>query len=79
MKRKADAYPPGSRHIIKYDPHDPNDIRFTAGYTAGFFFLPLIFGGLGVVFAGAGVPLWLAGRRRRRVDDMMETSRSSTF
>ncbi len=67
MERRAGAYPEGSRHHIRYNPEDPREIRYSAGYTAGFFFLPLIFGGLGLVFTGIAAPMlvvWLRGRRR---------------
>jgi hypothetical protein len=63
MKRKVDAYPPGSRHAIRYNPADANDIRFNAGYNLGFFFVPLLLGGMGIVFTGFGVlVLWLPRR-----------------
>jgi hypothetical protein len=65
MKRKADSYPPGSRHVIQYNPEDPNDIRFNAGYNFGFFFLPLLLGGMGIVFSGFGVGFLYASRRER--------------
>jgi hypothetical protein len=55
MKRKADAFPPGSHHVLRYNPSDPNDVRFNAGYNLGFFFLPLIMVTMGVVFTGIGV------------------------
>ena len=55
MKRKADAFSPGSRHALRYDPNDPNDVRFNTGYNLGFFFLPLLMGGMGIVFSGIAV------------------------
>jgi len=68
MKRKADAFPPGSVHTIKYNPADPNDVRHTAGYTFGFFFLPVLFGGMGLVFGGIGtVLLKVSGRAKVRL------------
>ncbi len=67
MKNRVDAFPPGTRHRIKYNPGDPGDIRFTAGYNFGFFFLPTIFGGLGLLFTGIGLPLWWAGQPRNMV------------
>lgn len=62
MKRLADSYAPGTRHVIKYNPSDPNDIRFNAGYNFGFFFLPLLLGGMGLVFGGIGTGLLIASR-----------------
>jgi len=66
MKRQADAYPPGTRHRVRYNPADPNDIRYNAGYTFGFFFLPVLLGGMGIVFGGLGV-LFLYLSRSERV------------
>jgi hypothetical protein len=61
MKEKADEYSPGTRHSILYNPSDPADVRFDAGYNLGFFFLPAILGGMGLVFAGLGVVfLWVS-------------------
>ena len=60
MKRMADRFAPGTRHPIRYNPADPNDIRMNAGYTFGFFFLPTLFAGLGVLFSGLGITLLLA-------------------
>lgn len=62
MKRMADTYAPGTRHTIRYNPADPNDVRFNAGYNFGFFFLPVVFGGMGVVFTGVGIGLLAASR-----------------
>jgi hypothetical protein len=55
MKRNADAFPPGSVRRILYNPSDPNDITFSAGYTFGFFFLPVLFTGMGLLFAVMGL------------------------
>ncbi len=62
MKHKVDFYAPGTRHAIRYNPADANDIRFDVGYSLGFFLLPFIFGILGLVFGGAGAGLLLAWR-----------------
>ena len=65
MKRRADAFPPGSLRQIRYNPENPNDVRHTAGYTWGFFFGPLIFGCMGLLFAILGtVFLKVSGRMR---------------
>lgn len=63
MKHKVDAYAPGTHHLIRYNPVDPNDIRFDVGYTFGFFLLPVIFGGMGLIFGGLGAGLLYAGLR----------------
>lgn len=62
MKRMADEHAPGTRSVIKYNPSDPNDIRFNAGYTLGFFFLPVLLGGLGLVFGGLGTVFLFVSR-----------------
>jgi hypothetical protein len=64
MKRLADTFAPGTTHLIRYNPADPNDIRFNAGYSFGFFFLPVLFGGMGIVFGGIGTGLLIASRSR---------------
>lgn len=40
MKRQADQYAPGTRHVIRYNPAEPDDIRFDAGFNFGFFLFP---------------------------------------
>jgi hypothetical protein len=55
MKRIVDAHPVGSRHTVWVNPRDANDIRYDAGWTFGFFLFPLIFGGMGIVFAALGL------------------------
>ena len=42
MKRIAAAYSPGTRHMVRYNPTNPNDIRMNAGYNFGFFLAPII-------------------------------------
>jgi hypothetical protein len=55
MKRLADRFARGTRHPIKYNPADPNDIRFNAEYSFRFFLLPIISGGLGLIFSFVGI------------------------
>lgn len=57
MKRIADSFGPGTRHMIRCNPADSNDIRMNAGYNFGFFLLPILMGGMGLLFAGIGVAL----------------------
>lgn len=64
MKRKADRYEPGTRHPIRYNPSNPDDIRFDVSYSLGFFFLPLLLGGMGIIFAGLGVTFLYVSRRK---------------
>ena len=61
MKQKVDTYAPGTHHAIRYNPANPNDIRFDAGFTFGFFLAPLIFLGVGLMSTAAGVGLFFAG------------------
>jgi len=61
MKGKVDTYAPGTHHPIRYNPANPNDIRYDAGYTFGFFLAPLIFAGAGLMFAVTGAGLFLVG------------------
>ena len=54
VRREVEKYAPGTRHSIRINPEDPNDIRFGMGYNFGIFALPLIFTGVGLV-CSAGV------------------------
>lgn len=65
MKRKVDAYASGTRHPIRYNPADPNDMRFDVGYNFSFFFLPGLLGLMGLIFGGLGVGVLFASRTRR--------------
>ncbi len=68
MQRKVDAYAPGTRHPIRYNPDKPSDARYDAAYSFGFFLTPLILIGVGLSFAGFGAMMffmsWAIGRRR---------------
>jgi hypothetical protein len=57
MKLKVDTYAPGTHHPIRYNPENPNDISYDAGFTFGFFLAPLVLGivGLGFTLVGAAV------------------------
>jgi len=70
MKQKVDTYAPGTHHPIRYNPANPNDISYDAGFTFGFFLGPLIFGivGLGFTTLGAAVFYggWAIGRAKAR-------------
>lgn len=67
MKIQVDTYAPGTRHPIRLNPSNPRDIRYNAGYTAGFFFLSLIFGGVGIVFSGTSIALMIFFRPERSI------------
>ena len=66
MKRLADKFPPGTRHAIKYNPIDPNDIYFNAEYSFGFFLLPVVFGGVGLVFCIVAIVVLVVASRLGR-------------
>ena len=55
MKRIVDTYAPGTHHPIRYHPEYPGTVLFNAGYNFAFFLLPLMFGGLGLLFTVIGV------------------------
>jgi len=65
MKGKADRYAPGTRHSILYNPSDPADVHFDAGYNIGFFLLPVILGGMGLMFTGLGIGVLWASRSEK--------------
>ncbi len=60
----ADRYREGTRHRIRYDAAAPYEVRENVGWNAGFFLLPLIFGGLGLVMLGIGLAVWVWGWRQ---------------
>jgi len=62
MRSKVNAYAPGTRHPIRYNPSDPGDMRFDVGYNFGFFFLPFLLGVMGLVFSGVGAGILRASR-----------------
>jgi len=59
MKHNVDIFAPGTQHALLYDPADPGDIRWDAGYNFSFFLLPICLGGMGIIFAGVGVLVWI--------------------
>jgi hypothetical protein len=62
MKRKADLFAPGTQHTLLYDPVEPSDIRYDAGYNFSFFLVSTILGGMGIVFTGVGALVWFLFR-----------------
>lgn len=63
-EREVRRYQPGTRHAVRYNPEDPNEIRLNVGFTASYFALPLAFGGIGILVSAAGIGLlrWTASR-----------------
>lgn len=62
MKRQADIFASGTHHTLLYNPTDPGDIRYDAGYNFSFFLAPIILGGMGIIFAGVGALVWILFR-----------------
>ena len=58
----AAQFPVGSRHAIRYDPHDPTQARIGAGWNRRFFAVPLILFGIGGAFGliAVGCFVWAA-------------------
>ncbi len=54
MQSKVDRLPPGARHLLHYNPANPADIEYNAGYNFEFFGIPLFCGGMGLIFALVG-------------------------
>ncbi len=61
-QKYAEKYAPGSRHSIRYDPENPNNIRFDVGYNMRFLFVPVVLGFMGLVFSGLGLVFVLVFR-----------------
>jgi Protein of unknown function (DUF3592) len=66
----ARNFAPGTRHTIRYNPANPNEVRFNPGYfnvvyTIMFFMNPIIFGLFGLGLAGGGLR-WLWRSRLMR-------------
>jgi hypothetical protein len=64
--RRAAEFPVGSRHAIRYDPHNPTQARIGAGWNRRFFAVPLITLACGLAFAGVAAAFFIAGRNRRQ-------------
>jgi len=63
--RRAAEFPVGSRHAIRYDPHNPTQARIGAGWNRRFFAVPLITAGVGLCFAALGAAFFVGGRMAR--------------
>ena len=71
VSRKAKRYPVGSHHPIYYDPSNPANMHFDAGYNMDYLAMPLIIGSGGTAIRDRRhrdpFP-WLAGLNRPRCD-----------
>jgi len=59
-----DRYAPGTHHPIRYNPSNPSDVWFPAGYESGILILTGVVGFLGVLFCAFGAGSLLASRSR---------------
>ena len=55
MEEKVQKYAPGTRHAIRYNPANPEEIRIEAGYNLTTFGIPLGVAAIGLVFFGLGL------------------------
>jgi hypothetical protein len=65
--RRAEEFPVGSRHAIRYDPRNPTQARIGAGWNRRFFAVPLITAGFGASFAGLAGGLFIAASWRKPI------------
>ena len=64
-RARADEFPVGSHHEIRYDPQNPRQARIGAGWNRRFFAVPILVFSIGAVFGiGAAILFWAAGRVR---------------
>jgi hypothetical protein len=67
-KKQADRFLPGSRTEVRYNPHDPSDIRIQAGYNVHFFAIPIFISGVAAIFGLLALLFFLIARRGRERD-----------
>jgi hypothetical protein len=60
--RRADEFPAGSQHAVRYDPAHPADARLGAGWNRRFFAVPLITLACGLSFAAIAAGLFIGAR-----------------
>ncbi len=63
VSRKVARYPVGSHHAIYYDPANPINMHFDAGYNIEYLAIPLIIGTAGLLFVIAGTVIRFRARR----------------
>ena len=73
--RRAAEFPVGSRHAIRYDPHNFAQARIGAGWNRRFFAVPLITLGCGLFFGALAAGFFLAGRRAGKPDPKVDAIR----
>jgi hypothetical protein len=65
-RAKVDAYPRGSRQVIRYDRSDPQRTRLNVGFNADTFGLPGVLAGIALPFGAVGALAFRSARNRRR-------------
>jgi ribosomal protein S27AE len=65
MRRQTQEYAVGTHHSIRYNPHDPNQIRYDVGWNVGFLMTPVVLGILGVVLTLLGGGILVFARKLR--------------
>jgi len=68
MEEKVKKYAPATRHPIRYNPANPQEIRIEAGYNFSTFGIPLGVAAGGLVFFGLGLGVARTGGRSRYTD-----------
>jgi hypothetical protein len=63
VSRKVARYPVGSHHAIYYDPANPTNMRFDAGYNVDYLAKGLIIATAGLLFVIAGTVVRFLARR----------------
>ncbi len=76
MQAKLKQFAPGSEHLVRFNPRDPDILIFNAGYTSDFFTLPLVLSLTGLVLAAVGIAPALLGRTARPVKSSAATDNS---
>lgn len=59
---RAADYGVGSRHLLRYDPTNPSQVRVGAGWNRRFFAVPLLLTAMAAFFALIAAGLWLWSR-----------------
>lgn len=65
MLHQTQEYAVGTHHSIRYNPEDPNQIRYDVGLNMGFLMTPLLLGIFGVVFTLLGGGILVFARKLR--------------
>ncbi len=62
--KQAAEFLVGSRHLIRYNPVDPGDVRAQVGYNVHFFAVPIFISGVGAIFLVIGLVIGLVSFRQ---------------